>query len=174
MRPWPALVVAMVIGLSPAAGWAQGAEQRPFAWDVARAVLIDPTTFAPAIVSHEAMLQDWKSSQVLFARGWVEQNPRYTISGRANDVPVSYQEGANRIRGAALVILQYSAINNAGVRVAERLLISRYPHRKKLIRVLSWAERIAFASILTYSNTADHLRQASSNRRTAGALTEAP
>jgi hypothetical protein len=64
-------------------------------------------------------------------------------------------------------VLQYSAANNAGVAVAERLLLARYPCRKALIRALSWAERIAFASALTYRNSADHLRQASTNRRLA-------
>jgi hypothetical protein len=167
MSGWRAAIVVTMLSVVPVSAWAQAEEQRPFAWDVARAVLIDPTTYAPALLSYEAMRQDWKTSQVLFAHGWVEQNPRFTISGRANDMPVSYHEGTSRIRGAALTVLQYSAINNVGAQVAERLLVSRYPHRKKLIRALSWVERIAFASILTHSNTADHFRQASSNRRSA-------
>ena len=157
----------MLSGLAPLPAAAQAPESRPFAWDVARAVLIDPTTYAPALISYEAIRQDWKTSQILFANGWVEQNPRYTLSGRANDLPVSYEEGTRRIRSAALTVLQYSAANNAGVAVAERLLLARYPRRKALIRALSWAERIAFASALTYRNSADHLRQASTNRRLA-------
>jgi hypothetical protein len=161
-----AVIAAIVLLLPPPLASAQ-TEERPYAWDVARAVLIDPTTYAPALLSYESMRQDWKSSQVLFANGWVEQNPRFTISGRANDVPVGYHEGNSRIRGAALTVLQYSAVNNLSARIAERLLVARYPHRKTLIRTLSWVERIAFASLLTYSNSADHLRQASSNRRLA-------
>ena len=66
------------------------------------------------VISYEAIQQDWKTSQVLFANGWVEQNPRFTVSGRANDVPVSYEEGTRRIRRAALTVLQYSAANNVG------------------------------------------------------------
>jgi hypothetical protein len=164
MTIWRPLFIAVVLGLSPTVISAQAEDSGPFAWDVARAVLIDPTTYAPAILSHEAMRQDWKTSQLLFAHGWLEQNPRFTLSGRANDVPVSYLEGTSRIRGAALTVLQYSVANNVGVQVVERLLVSRYPQRKKLIRTLSWIERIALASILTYSNSADHLRQASVNR----------
>jgi hypothetical protein len=62
---------------------------------------------------------------------------------------------------------QCLTVNNAGVGVVERLLVARYPHRKKLIRMLAWVERIAFASIVTYTNSADHVRQASANRRLA-------
>lgn len=167
MRAVRVFIVVMALGLAPASLRAQAEQPRPFAWDVARAVLIDPTTFAPALISHEAIRQDWKTSQILFANGWLEQNPRFTTSGRANDVPVSYDEGTRRIRATALTMLQYSAVNNVSARVVERLLVARYPRRKTLIRALSWAERIAFASLLTYRNSADHIRQASTNRRLA-------
>ena len=162
-----AVLTAIVLVLASALASAQTEERRPFAWDVARAVLVDPTTFAPALISYESMRQDWKTSQVLFTHGWLEQNRRFTISGRANDVPLGYSEGSSRIRGAALTVLRDSAVNNLSASIIERLLVARYPRRKNLIRTLSWVERIAFASLLTYSNSADHLRQASSNRRLA-------
>ena len=167
MTLWRPFLIFAVLGLVPTVASAQLEDRRPFAWDVARAVLIDPTTYAPAIISYEALRQDWKASQRLFASGWVEKNPRYTISGRPNDVPVSYDEGIRRIRHTSLVVLQYSVINNAAAGVAERLLNERHPDRKTLIRAKSWIERIAFASILAYSNSADHWRQASANRRLA-------
>jgi hypothetical protein len=167
MTPRLALVVVTVLVLSPISVAAQAEERRPFAWAVARGVLLDPTTYAPALLSYESMRHDWKTSQVLFANGWVEQNARFTISGKTNDVPVSYREGMRRIRADGLTVLQSSVINNVGAQVAERLLVNRYPHRKRLIRTLSWAERIAFASILAYRNSADHLKQAATNRRTA-------
>jgi hypothetical protein len=168
MSAWrSAIVLLAVLGLIPAAALAQEEDRRPFAWDVARGVLVDPTTYAPALISFEATRQDWKTSQVLFAHGWLEQNPGFTVSGRANDVPVGSDEGTRRIRRAALTVLQYSAVNNLGAGIAERLLVARYPRRKTLIRTLSWVERIAFAALLTYSNSADHLRQASANRRLA-------
>ena len=164
-----ALIAAMLVSVAPASVFAQAQveTQRPFVWDVARAVLIDPTTYAPALISYEAIQQDWKTSQVLFAHGWLEANPMFTVSGRATDVPVSYGEGTRKIRVIALTVFRDSAVNNVSARAVERLLISRYPHRKRLIRVLSWAERIAFASFLTYTNSAEHIRQASTNRRLA-------
>jgi len=162
-----AALTAIVLVLASALASAQTEEHRPFAWGVARAVLVDPTTYAPALISYESMRQDWKTSQVLFTHGWLEQNRRFTISGRANDVPLGYREGTSRIRGAALTVLRDSAVNNVSARIIERLLVARYPRRKNLIRTLSWVERIAIASLLTYVNSADHLRQASSNRRLA-------
>lgn len=167
MRAIRIVMAAAILAVSPVSARAEGDQPRAFAWDVARAVLIDPTTFAPAVISYNAVRQDWNTSQILFQNGWVEQNPRFTISGRANDVPVSYGEGTRRIRIAALSVLQYSAANNVGVAVVERLLVTRYPHRETLIRTLSWVERIAFASVLTYRNSAEHFRQAASNRRLA-------
>jgi hypothetical protein len=113
------------------------------------------------------MMSDWKTSQVLFANGWREANPRYTVTGLPNDVPLSYGDGKDRIRGASLKVLQYSALNNALAGVGERLLISKYPNRKKLIRTLSWVERIGYASFIAYRNSADHLRQARTNRQLA-------
>jgi hypothetical protein len=148
--------------------WLQAPEpSRPVGWDVARAVLLDPTTYVPAIVSNEAMMRDWKASQLLFAHGWLESNPRFTITGLPNDVPVSYDEGRRRIHHTSWRVLQYSALNNAVAGIGERLLISRYPHRKKLIRTISWIERISYASLIAYRNAADHFRQAEENRRLA-------
>jgi hypothetical protein len=164
---WRVLTAATILAVAPSVALAQTEESRPAAWDVARRVLVDPTTYAPAVISYESMLHDWKTSQVLFRHGWLEQNPRFTVSGRRDDVPVAYAEGTGRIRAAALRVLQYSALNNAGVGILERLLVTRHPHRKRLIRTLSWVERISFASLLAYGNSADHLRQASANRRLA-------
>jgi hypothetical protein len=145
----------------------QAEPSRPFAWDVARAVLIDPTTYVPAIVSNEAMMRDWKTSQVLFAHGWHEANARFTITGLPQDVPVSYDEGRRRIHQISWKVFQYSALNNTAAGIAERLLIQKYPRRKTLIRTISWIERISYATVITYRNSAVHLRQAAENRRLA-------
>ena len=136
MKAVRVFIVAMILGLAPSSAHAQAGESRPFAWDVARAALIDPTTYAPALISFEAIRQDWKTSQILFANGWLEQNPRFTASGRANDVPVSYDEGTSRIRATALTMLQYSAVNNVSARVVERLS-SAHPQEEAHPR-LSW------------------------------------
>ena len=161
------LIIALALVFCPVSAGAQTENARPLAWDVTRAVLIDPTTYAPGLIVNAAMQQDWKTSQVLFAHGWVEQNRDFTRSGLANDVPVSYREGTRRIRRAALTVLGYSVVNNLGAAGLERLFITRYPERKTLIRTLSWVERIAFASILTYNNSARYFRQADANRRLA-------
>jgi hypothetical protein len=161
------LLIALALGFWPVSAGAQTENARPFAWDVTRAVLIDPSTFAPALIVNEAMQQDWKTSQVLFAHGWLEQNRDFTRSGLANDVPVPFHQGTRKIRRVALTVLGYSVVNNLGAAGLERLLITRYPERKTLIRTLSWVERIAFASILTYNNSARYFRQAEANRRLA-------
>jgi hypothetical protein len=160
-----ASVIALLLIVPAAATAQEGATA--VALDVVRQVAIDPTTYAPAVISFVATSQDWKTSQVLFSHGWVEANPRFTVSGLPNDVPVAYSEGKRMIRRDALTLLQYSMLNNVAAAVGSRLLMSRYPSHKKLVRVLSWVERIAFASLVTYRNSADHLRQAGTNRRLA-------
>jgi len=59
------LAVLLLLMSSPAYGQA---ELRPsFIWGVARSTLLDPTTYVPAVVTYEATLADWKTSQPLFA-----------------------------------------------------------------------------------------------------------
>ena len=163
-----AAIVVMALALMPVAASGQAREpNRPGVWDVARDILIDPTTYAPAVISYEAIHWDWKTSQVLFAHGWVEANPRFTVSGKPNDVPVTYVAGRRIIRGTALSVFQRSMMNNLAAGIGARVLTARYPSHKKLIRTLSWIERIGFATLVTYRNSADHLRQAGTNRRLA-------
>ena len=61
-------LIVVVLGLSPTVASAQVVDRPPFAWDVARAVLVDPTTYAPAVISYEAVRRDWKTSQPLLQR----------------------------------------------------------------------------------------------------------
>ena len=62
----------------------------------------DPTTYALPPIIYTAHRLDWDSSQKLFAHGYVEANPDFTVTGRVNDVPISYAAGKRRI-------LRYSA-----------------------------------------------------------------
>ena len=62
------LIWAMAIALAPVCARAQ-VEPRPVIWDVARGVLPDPTTYAPATLAYTAQRLDWKSSQVFFEHG---------------------------------------------------------------------------------------------------------
>ena len=160
------LLLSVMIAI-PAIASAQDETDTNVFWDVTKAVVFDPTTYAPATLSYTSMRADWDSSQPLFRHGWIEQNHRFTVSGRPNDRPVSFAEGNNRIRNMALLHLQESIINNTAANVFERVLAGKYPQHRKLFKVLSWVERIAFASYVSYAASANHFKQAERNRQLA-------
>ena len=166
MRAITRCLLLSIVMLSPSIASAQETDSNLF-WDVTKAVVLDPTTYAPATLSYTSMRLDWNSSQPLFRNGWVEQNRRFTMSGRANDLPVSYAEGNNRIRHMALLHLQESIVNNAAANIFERVLAQKYPEHRKLFKVLSWVERIAFASYVSYMASANHFKQTERNRQLA-------
>jgi hypothetical protein len=166
-----AALVALV--MFPAApGFAQ--ENTSFVWDVAKGVVLDPTTYVPAAASYTGQRLDWKSSQPLFEAGWLEENPRFTISGRPNDLPISYAAGNQRILTRSLEHLQWSALNNVTVGIVDRVLADRYPNHRKLIAVLSWIERISFASYRAYLGSINYFEQARENERIARELFPRP
>lgn len=165
MRTMTRLVLLSMLVLTPAIASAQAETDSNLFWDVTKAVVFDPTTYAPAALSYSSMKMDWDSSQTLFRNGWVEQNRRFTISGRPNDLPVSYAEGNRRIRRMALLHLQESLVNNAAANIFERVLAAKYPQHRKLFKVLSWVERIGFASYVSYMASANHFRQTERNRQ---------
>ncbi len=167
MRVMNRLVLLSMLILTPAIASAQSDSDSNIVWDVTKAVVFDPTTYAPAVLSYASLKMDWDSSQSLFTHGWVEQNHRFTISGRPNDLPVSYADGNRRIRRMALLHLQESLINNVAANVFERVLADKYPQHRKLFKVLSWVERIAFASYVSYAVSASHFKQAERNRQLA-------
>ena len=167
MRPITRLLLLSLMMLSPAVASAQSETDSNIFWDVTKAVVFDPTTYAPATLSYTSMKMDWSSSQTLFRHGWVEQNHRFTVSGRPNDVPVSYGDGNKKIRQMALLHLQESIINNAAANVFERVLANKYPQHRKLFKVLSWVERVAFASYVSYAASANHFKQTEKNRQLA-------
>jgi hypothetical protein len=167
MREITRCLVFSIVMLAPGVAAAQSETDSNVFWDITKSVVFDPTTYAPATLSYTSMRMDWDSSQPLFRNGWVEQNRRFTISGRANDIPVSYAEGNNRIRHMALLHLQESIINNTATNIFERVLSEKYPQHRTLFKVLSWAERIAFASYVSYRASANHFRQTERNRQLA-------
>lgn len=164
IRHW---VLATILVLSPAIASAQSETDSSVFWDVTKGVIFDPTTYAPAVLSYTSMKMDWESSQPLFRNGWVERNHRFTISGRPNDLPISFADGNRQIRNMALLHLQESVINNAAANLFERVLADRYPQHRTLFRTLSWIERIAFAGYVSYLASANHFRQAERNRQLA-------
>ena len=167
MRAIKRLVLLSMMVLAPATASAQADTDSNVFWDVTKAVVFDPTTYAPATLSYASMRLDWNSSQPLFRNGWVEQNRLFTISGRPNDIPLSFEDGNKKIRSMALLHLQESIINNAAANIFERVLADKYPQHRKMFKVLSWVERIAFASYVSYMASASHFKQAERNRQLA-------
>jgi hypothetical protein len=130
---------------------------------IVKQVVLDPTTYAPAVIAYDATVQDWNTSQPLFQHGFMESNPRFTISGLPNDVPVSYSEGMRRIASDAAGNLGMSLFNNFTDRIVERTLMMRYPDHRKMIRSVNWIERVAFSASMSYVLSIQHFRQAQSN-----------
>ena len=161
------LVLLSMMALTPVVASAQARTDTNVFWDLTKAVVFDPTTYAPATLSYTSMRMDWNSSQTLFRNGWIEQNHRFTISGRPNDIPVSFGDGNKRIRHMALLHLQESIINNTAANLFERVLAEKYPKHRKLFKVLSWVERVAFASYVSYAASANHFKQTERNRQMA-------
>jgi hypothetical protein len=158
-------IASVLFGSSVA--FAQEEATSSVVWDVTKAVVFDPTTYVPATVSYAALRMDWKSSQPLFHHGWLEQNRMFTVSGRPNDTPISFQAGNQQIRRMALAHLQESLVNNLSVVIFERVLTQKYPQHRKLFKVLSWAERIGFASFVSYKASVNHFRQTQRNHELA-------
>ena len=157
--------------LFPAVGAiAQDRAERPFIADVITRVVLDPTTYAPAVLAYDATMRDWRTSQPFFQHGFYESNARFTISGLPNDVAVSYGAGQRMIRADALESLKRSAVNNLAEQIIERVLVNKYPNHRKLVRVVGWAQRISFASFKAYRLSARHYRQAGQNERLAEQL----
>jgi hypothetical protein len=127
--------------------------------DLSCSVVLDPTTYAPTVISYEGHHLDWTSSQVFFQHGFLEHSAEFTLSGRADDRPISYATGNRRIAATAFASLGVSLINNLTSAIIERALIERYPKHRKLTRTLGWVERISFASFLAYGESAAHFRR---------------
>ncbi len=162
------LPITFVLALlaAPASVFAQQ-EGPNVVWSVAKSVLVDPTTYTPAALSYASQRMDWGTSQVLFDAGWLEHNHRYTLSGRADDVPLGYEAGLRQIRRDALGQLQYSVVNNVAAQVFERALSQAHPEHRKLFKTLSWIERISFSAYVGYLASSNHFQQASRNRELA-------
>jgi hypothetical protein len=160
-------VLATILILTPAIASAQSETDSSVFWDVTKSVVFDPTTYAPAVFSYTSMKMDWESSQPLFRNGWLEQNHRFTVSGRPYDTPISFADGNRKIRQMAMLHLQESVVNNVAANVFERVLSNKYPQHRKLFKTLSWVERIAFSSYVSYLASASHFRQAQRNRELA-------
>ena len=130
---------------------------------VVKGVIFDPTTYAPALISYDATMRDWNSSQPFFRNGYVEHNARFTVSGRPNDTAVSYVVGRNQILKDTLTIFGTSAAQNLSSRLVESALLARFPEHRKVVKTIGWIQRIGLASLMSYNLSAAHYKQAGYN-----------
>ena len=137
---------------------------------VIKGVVLDPTTYAPALIQYDSTMRDWKTSQTFFQNGYMEHNPRFTLSGRPNDMPLSYTAGKSLIFKDTLATLGVSAAQNLMSRLVEQALLSRYPDHPKAVKTIGWVQRIALASVTSYQLSALHYRQAGLNVQRAQEL----
>ena len=159
------LMAALFCSAASSTALAQDQEKPSLASDLAKQTLLDPTTYGPALFTYTATMRDWNTSQPFFQQGYLEHNPRFTLSGRRDDIAIGYNEGRHRILMDAIGVLQISLVNNVTSRVIDRVLIENHPEHRTLFRTLGWIERIGFASYVSYRLSASHLRQAQLNEQ---------
>jgi len=143
---------------------------RPLLAEAFMRVLKDPTTYALPPIVYTAHRLDWDSSQKLFQHGYLEANPKFTLTGRIDDAPISHADGKRRILRYSAATIGRSALNNGICAVVERRLIDRAPHRRKLIRTLGWIERGMVTAYWSYRLTHNQVGQWMDNERVLGAL----
>jgi hypothetical protein len=131
----------------------------PAASEIARQVVLDPTTYLPAILGYVSTQLDWDTSQAFFAHGMREHNAGFTISGRADDVPIGYAAGNRKIVRQSLLLIPASLGNNAASAVMERMLRRQLPNHSKIVRAIGRLERLTFAAYLSYRESSRHFRQ---------------
>jgi len=163
-------ILTAVILIAPTRAVAQDDHPSSLAASVVKGVILDPTTYAPAVIAYDATVRDWNSSQPFFRHGYMEFNERFTITGLPNSTPVSYDVGSRRIVSDAFGNLGMSIVNNAADRIFEHALLDRFPTHRRVVRTLGWVERSAFGSYMSYRLSIDHYRQAVRNERVAGQL----
>lgn len=144
--------------------------RRPLMADVFTRVLKDPTTYALPPIVYTAHRLDWDSSQKLFAHGYLEANPDFTLTGRVDDVPISHEAGKRRILRYSASMIGRSALNNGICALVERRLIERAPQHRKLIRTLGWIERGFVTAYWSYRLTHNQLGQWRDNERVLAGL----
>ena len=134
----------------------------------------DPTTYALPPIVYTAHRLDWDSSQKLFAHGYLEANPNFTLTGRVDDVPISHAAGNRRILRYSASMIGRSALNNGLCALVERRLIERAPQRRKLIRTLGWIERGLVTTYWSYRLTHNQVGQWRDNERVLAGLQTPP
>jgi hypothetical protein len=156
------LIVCLLI--VPCVATAQEREPSIFGHAI-KMTFLDPTTYTPAALVYDSTIRDWNTSQPFFRNGFVEQNPRFTRSGRSNDFAISYEAGRTQILKDSLSVLGVSAVHNFATQLIERGLREQHPNHPKLITALGWIERSAVASLMSSALATPHYRQWKQNQR---------
>jgi hypothetical protein len=161
------IAICLVVLLNAPLAFAQDGEQSSGFAEVVKGVVFDPTTYAPAAISYDATMRDWNTSQIFFRNGFVEHNPRFTMTGRPDGRAISYDAGRSLILKDTLRTFAISAAQNATSRIVEQALLERYPEHRTMVKTIGWIQRIAIGSALAYHLSAAHYRQAAVNTRLA-------
>jgi hypothetical protein len=135
-----------------------------------KVTFLDPTTYAPGLLTYDATMRDWNTSQPFFRNGFLERNARFTISGFSNDKPVSYDTGRRQILTDSLSVLAVSAVHNFSERVVEGAVGDSHPNHRRLVAALGWVERSAVASLMSYELSGPHYRQWRRNQQLSAQL----
>jgi hypothetical protein len=93
---WRAAAICCALSLT-VVSVTRGQDENSSVGHALKATVLDATTYPAAVLHYDATMRDWQSSQPLLRHGFVEQNPRFTLSGLSNDQPISYGAGRNQI-----------------------------------------------------------------------------
>jgi hypothetical protein len=150
------------------------AESRPLFSETFSRVFKDPTTYALPPIVYAAHRLDWDSSQKLFAHGYLEANPKFTLTGNVDDLPISHAAGNRRILRYSASMVGRSVLNNSICAIVERRMIERHPQKRKLIRALGWIERGLVTAYWSYRLTHNQVAQWQDNERVLATLRATP
>ena len=130
---------------------AQDQDRSSFVGSIVKQVAFDPTTYAPShhrLRRHHARLEDIPA--VLPGTASWSTTRGLRSAAEPTIVPLPYADGKKRILADAAANLGMSALNNFTGRVFERMLTERYPKHRKIVRAVSWIERISFGVYMSY------------------------
>src|SRR5580765_5379810 len=156
------MILTLVLAGAPYASAQDEKRSSAFA-DVVKGVVLDPTTYAPALIGYDATMRDWNTSQPFFRNGFVEHNQRFTVTGQPDDTALNYMVGRNQIFKDAVTAFGVTAAQNATSRLVERALLQKYPNHRKVVKSIGWIQRASIASLMSYHLAAPHYRQAQIN-----------
>ena len=124
--------------------------------DTLKKSALDGMTYVTPALLAVSSFGDWNSSQRWFKAGYRETNYRLTISGKPNDIPVSYGEGRKIIIVDTIKIAGWSFAINAGSRGLERVLVRHFPDKKREVKIFTRVARTAASGYAAWYFSKDH------------------